>query len=216
MDTLMDDEDQQALMDELADDAETDGEGGEEPEPEGPPLELHVRKGESQDRAVARFYSTPEFLAGMSLHQLTQIKCEPSDINQLIAELEHQTELFKNGDGDRAESILSAQSHTLDAMFHNLIRRADANISAGYSDTGREYLKLALKAQSQCRSTVDSLCGLKRPVIRQTNIAHGHQQVNNIENPPNELLEKTNGEWLDFGKAQEAVRVDSDLATVEE
>ena len=86
--------------------------------------------------------------------------------------------------------MLSAQAHTLDALFHNLLRRAQANMNGGYPDTGREYLKLAIRTQSQCRSTLDALTALNRPVINQTNIAHGHQQVNNYpENAPNKLLE---------------------------
>jgi hypothetical protein len=78
--------------------------------------------------------------------------------------------------------------------------------------------KLAMKAQSQCRATLDSLAAMKKPpsdLIRQTNIAHGHQQVNNFpekEKPPNELLEKANG--MDPETPPEAVRVDSDLETV--
>jgi hypothetical protein len=62
---------------------------------------------------------------------------------------------------------------------------------------------------------------MKKPppeFIKQTNIAHGHQQVNNFpekENPPNELLEKTDGERLDEGTPSEAVSVDPDLATVD-
>jgi hypothetical protein len=57
-------------------------------------------------------------------------------------------------------------------------------------------MNLAFKAQNQSRATIDSLRNLKQPnqtaFIKQTNIAHGHQQVNNsLENnpiPQNELL----------------------------
>ena len=81
-------------------------------------------------------------------------------------------------------------------------------------------MKLALKAQSQCRTTLDSLASIKNPAVnlRQTNIAH-NQQVNNgseIEKPPSKLLEQSDGERLDFGKAAAAVGSDQELEAVAE
>ena len=44
-------------------------------------------------------------------------------------------------------------------------------------------LRLALKAQAQCRATLEALAAIKNPqpvfFVRQANIAHGPQQVNN-------------------------------------
>jgi hypothetical protein len=44
-------------------------------------------------------------------------------------------------------------------------------------------LRLALKAQTQCRATVETLATMKNPVVfaKQANIAHGPQQINNNE-----------------------------------
>jgi len=94
------------------------------------------------------------------------------------------------------------------------------------------YMRLALKAQSQCRATLETLAAIKNPTpvtfVKQANVAHGPQQVNNgppseppsrareSENPPNELLEHTHGERLDFGTPKAAVGADSALATVGE
>ena len=77
-----------------------------------------------------------------------------------------------------------------------------------------EYMKLALRAQSQCRSTVEALADMKKPrpeILRQTNIAHGHQQVNNF--PPNELMEQ-HDERMDAGTPPEAVRGNQAMETV--
>ena len=44
------------------------------------------------------------------------------------------------------------------------------------------YLRVALKAQAQCRATLETLAEMKQPptlLARQANIAHGPQQVNN-------------------------------------
>jgi hypothetical protein len=44
------------------------------------------------------------------------------------------------------------------------------------------YLRLALKAQSQCRATLETLAAIRNPqpvaFVRQANIAHGPQQLN--------------------------------------
>ena len=51
-----------------------------------------------------------------------------------------------------------------------------------YLDATDRYMRLALKAQAQCRATVETLAEIKNPptlFARQANIAHGPQQVNN-------------------------------------
>ena len=114
------------------------------------------------------------------------------------------------------------------AIFNNLARRA---INAEYMDNLDRYLKLALRAQSQCRATWEALATIKNPLVmgyvRQANIAHGPQQVNNAsatpdgapragENPnlQNKLLEENDGERLDPGTASTPGRADPVMATV--
>jgi hypothetical protein len=52
-----------------------------------------------------------------------------------------------------------------------------------YVNAAETYMRLALKAQSQCRTTLETLAGIKNPAsvtfVRQANVAHGPQQVNN-------------------------------------
>ena len=86
-------------------------------------------------------------------------------------------------------------------------------------------MRLALKAQSQARATAETLALMKNPMpyIRQANIAHGPQQVNNgtpasagkNQSPPNELLEHQHGNTLDIGAQAAAGRADPAMATVE-
>lgn len=198
-----------------------DDEGELEEEVEEPAQEeqrtliVNGYEGETEERALARSMVSPEFLALSSIDSLTSLGNGPTDLNELSKELEAQTKKFKEGNSGRAESMLSAQSHTLDAMFHNLIGRAMVNIKGGYSEVGRDYLKLAMKAQSQCRTTLDSLTAINRPIIKQTNIAHGPQQVNIHPNqiPPNKLLgEKPH---VDGGTKEKASDTDTHLAAVE-
>ncbi|MBL8226389.1 MAG: hypothetical protein JNM50_13780 [Chromatiales bacterium] len=94
-----------------------------------------------------------------------------------------------------------------------------------YIDAADTYLRLALKAQSQCRTTLEALVALKRPpvvIAQQTNVTTGPQQVNNgvVGQPgenkkqPNELLEVNHGERLDTRAAGTAGGSDTGLAAV--
>lgn len=149
-------------------------------------------------------------------------------INTLVDDLSKQCELASGGDLKRAEAILTAQAHTLDAIFNSLARRAALNMGE-YINAAETYLRLALKAQVQCRATLETLAAIKNPqpvaFVKQANIAHGPQQVNNgaaaggsragkTENQPNKVLEHQHGERLDFGTAGTAGRADSTLETV--
>lgn len=144
-------------------------------------------------------------------------------IKTLVDDLGKQCELASDGDLKRAEAILTAQAHTLDAIFHELARRAER---AQHFSQFEAQLRLALKAQAQCRSTLEALITVKNPqpvaFVRQANIAHGPQQVNNgsavtahrsAESEPsqNELLEHPNGEGLDTRAARTSGGADSPL-----
>ena len=77
--------------------------------------------------------------------------------------------------------MLTAQAHTLDAIFNKLALLA---INTKYMDELEPYLKLALRAQSQCRTTWAVLATIKNPpvmgYVRQANVPHRPQQVNNV------------------------------------
>lgn len=150
-------------------------------------------------------------------------------LNTLVDDLAEQCDLTRDGDLGRAEAILTAQAHTLDAIFNNLARRAALNLGE-YLNAADVYTRLALKAQAQCRATLETLATIKNPqpvaFVRQANIAHGPQQVNNgtgaadasragkTENQPNKVLEHRHGERLDGGKTGAAGDADSALETV--
>ena len=146
----------------------------------------------------------------------------------LVEELREQIGRIIEGDLARAEAMLTTQAHTLDAIFGNLARRA---VNADYVPQFDTFLKLGLRAQSQCRATWETLAAIKNPVGRayvgQANFAH-NQQINNQavssrtqekEKRPDELLENKEHEpdkWLVRGTPNEAVKADSDVETVGE
>lgn len=139
----------------------------------------------------------------------------------LLAEVQK----FADGDLSTAEATLMAQVIALNTMFANLSREA---LGTKYFDQFDRFTHLALKAQNQCRATVETLATIRNPPVfaRQANIANGPQQINNgvinnavhqaafPESAPNKLLE-SHGERMDGYPQIEAAACDSALETVE-
>ena len=117
--------------------------------------------------------------------------------------------------------MLTTQAHTLDAIFHMLMRMA---MKSEYVSNVETYMKLALKAQNQTRTTLEAISRIQHPqttFVKQANIAH-NQQVNNEEvkevpqKTPNQLLEATKYERLDNRAPAEAINSDQEMETVGE
>ena len=147
---------------------------------------------------------------------------EDLEVSDLVGEMKKAGDEAVAGDLGRVERMLANQMLTLDHLFNNLAQRS------GRQDTfkGIEVLmRLALKAQAQARATAETLSVIKNPMpyIKQANIAHGHQQVNNgqqatgagnFQSEPNKLLEADHGERLDIGAQAAASRGNQALEAV--
>lgn len=85
----------------------------------------------------------------------------------------------QGGDLRIVSDMLVAQAVTLDTMFTELARRAGSNMGQ-YLDAADRYARLALKAQSNCRATLEALTKLhqpREPAVRQVNVNEGGQAV---------------------------------------
>jgi hypothetical protein len=195
------------------------------------PLRVQRQRTETVADALAHMSLRPTVQAAITLMEYNKNLLGEISINTLVADLGKQCELASKGDLARAEALLTAQAHTLDALFNNLARRAALNLGE-YMNATETYLRLALKAQGQCRATLETLAVIKNPqpvaFVRQANIAHGPQQVNNgpaqpgepsrareNENRQNKLLEAQDGERLEFGAARTSGDADLSLEAVE-
>jgi hypothetical protein len=149
-----------------------------------------------------------------------------TDLLSLIDELGNQVGKIESNDLSRSEDLLITQAHTLDAIFNELARRAALNMGEHIKATDT-YLRLALKAQSQCRATLETLSTIKNPPMifaKQANISNGPQQVNNGTLPSvareektieqNELIEAQHGQRLDTGTTGATICADKELETV--
>jgi hypothetical protein len=187
-----------------------------------------AREGESEAQGLARVILSPQITAALTLHDVYVESCSTLSLDALIDELRGQANTVSTGNMGRPEAMLTAQAHTLDALFNRLARKAVLQIDE-HPQATEIYMRLAFKAQAQARATVETLHEMKHPkpvaFVQQANIAHGPQQVNNgqvragahareIENKPNELLEQTHGERLDGYTPGAATAADTGLEAV--
>lgn len=141
---------------------------------------------EEQVASLARTSLKPSVKGAVTIQEFSR-RFGDLDIIGLANELSDQARAVIDGDMQRAEVMLMVQAHTLEAIFNSL---AQKSINADRLDILERFLRLALKAQSQCRATLETLSAIKNPAqvafVRQANIGY-NQQVNNgttIEDAP--------------------------------
>jgi len=190
----------------------------EDDKPKPPPLQITVNKGETKEEVVARLAIKPEFHAAATLLQIDESHIGNVDleINALIGELEKQTEMMRKQDLSTADAMLASQSHMLDMLFYRLVRRSDANSNSGYLEAAGTYMKLAMRAQSQCRMTWETAAKIKNPpvIVKQQNVAH-NQQVNN-EIPQSKLAEGNHELLPDKSDKKAAIPINPSVAPLGE
>lgn len=195
---------------------------------------------ELNPREVAQSAVRPSIQAASTIRAWKPLGAHDVELPSLVLELLSQSQAVVSGKMGRPESILIDQAHTLDTIFNRLARAAAANFDAvgedaRYREAVETYLRLAFRAQSQCRATLETLGALKNPgavaFVRQANIANGPQQVNNGVPAPDpavpsraresvsaqsRLLERQHGERLDTLAAGATVGVDPAMAPLGE
>lgn len=174
----------------------------------------------TESQALAKL-ATTSVLSAAALKQYTG-GGDALETCDLVVEMREAGDEAVAGNLSRVERMLMNQAITLDAIFSNLAEQS----ARQQTFKGIEvFMRLALKARAQTRSTAEALALLKNPMpyIKQANIAHGHQQVNNGQTPtgagnfqsePNKLLEADHGERLDIGAQAAAGRTNQALEAV--
>ena len=190
-------------------------------------VQVNMRDGETPERAKAKAVLGPGLQGAVTLQQVNAPTMGELDLLALSDELREQADEIRAGKLGKAEAMLMTQASTLDALFHSLTRRA---LTAEFMPQFEGYMRMALRAQSQARATVETLGEIKNPrpvlIARQANLTTGPQQVNNgtaadgsrtnqSGNRPTELLGASDGEWLDRGTTGAAGGSDPALATVD-
>jgi hypothetical protein len=195
--------------------------------PKSRTLTVEMKLGESEEYTLAKAAASPYIGATFTVASYGHANMGEISVTDLVRVLKEQAESISDGDLSNVEAMLGSQAIALNVVFAEMARRAALNMGE-YLGAAETYLKLALRAQSQCRATLETLVTIKNPPVvfaKQANIAHGLQQVNNHAATPlaraertkkgqNELLEHEHGEWLDRGTTATANGSDSTLEAV--
>ena len=178
-------------------------------------IELKQRKDQTKEEALAEFNSKSDFLSTAVKESFDIGLGDDFSFQSTMQVLDRTIQQIQSGDLSKIEEMYISQAVALEAMFASLARRAKAQEKLLQYDT---HMRFALKAQNQCRATLQALVQLKQPsnttFVKQANIAQGHQQVNNLAEknitPQNELLEGNYAE-LDTGTTTTPKGIDTTL-----
>jgi len=176
----------------------------------GQVLRIPAEEGKTEARMFADLVTRGDALGAVTAMRFAEVELGKVDVSEMVASLRATGAAVNSGDLSEAERMLHAQAVCLNVIFCDMARRSHANFKASYLEAGERFMRLAFKAQSQCRATLETLAAVKNPPIvyaRQMNYANGPQQVNNgvaehngrpqqppartqePQNPPNQLLE---------------------------
>lgn len=190
---------------------------------------------EDSEKEIARKYvellMSPEFAAYrvVSSADGKTNTFEDADVPSLVKTLREQAAAVNRGEMGHVEAMLMNQAGALQTLFARLTERA---LVQEHMPNLEGFMRMALRAQSQCRATLETLAAIKNPPVvfaKQANINHGNgnQQVNNGApaqgtrtkkniNQQNELLEvQHGGETVDGRATGEAIRKDKAVAAVD-
>jgi len=188
-------------------------------------------EGESKSAKMANATIKSSFVNAALTQAFIKDMLPENDLVALAEALQANIKSVQTGDMASMEAMLVGQAQALQSIFVSLGRRAVAQTQLKHYGM---YLTLALKAQSQSRATIQALTELKYPkqvsFVKQANISHGNQQVNNGGNETNthgrvharvntiqsnELLEVNHGcEKMDTRTTRATVTQDKAMATV--
>lgn len=200
-------------------------------------LEMAMPKDQTLDRANADLASHGLVANACLVTTFARAEHGELSLTDMVASLKESGTAVNDGDLKSAERMLNAQAASLNSIFAEMARRSALNMGH-HLDVAERYMRLALKAQGQCRATLETLAAIKNPPVvfaRQANISNGPQQVNNgvpasdrsstrapaqacgeIENQPSKLLEgiDSGSTTLDARATGAATRGNQELETV--
>jgi hypothetical protein len=175
-------------------------------------VKIERREGEDPELTLARTTLAPYITnANVAVCFAQGIFGGVLPLDPLVTALTEGAKRVNANDMADVEATLFSQATALNIMFAELSRRSANNMGTNLQ-TSELYLRMAFKAQNQCRMTLETLSNIKNPPVvyaKQANIANGPQQVNNgsmprahaegNQNQPNKLLEQSNEQRMDNG-----------------
>jgi hypothetical protein len=126
-------------------------------------VSLRVAETDSEEVKAAKFSklaTSPEFASYRVINacELNTVVGEMIDVPSLIDELKQHVEDASSRSDGRAEALLINQATALQSLFTRLVEKAMTSNQINQFDA---FMRLALRAQAQCRATVEALSSMK-------------------------------------------------------
>lgn len=150
------------------------------------PCQTADRTADGYGKAYAETLTAPEVAAFRVVQAANpQNLRDEIDTPGMLEVLRQQAAAVNRGDMAQAEAMLMNQATALQSLFTHLTERG---MSQSMMPNLEGFMRMALRAQAQCRATLETLAAIKNPPIvyaRQANVTTGPQQVNNNIPAPN-------------------------------
>ncbi len=136
-------------------------------------LQVVAIEGKTPEYAVARGELEPEVRhAALALNASADLfagdRASVPDMAEAMRDLASEA---ASQDLSAINRVLTAQALSLDTLFTQMVRRAHLNLGQ-FPDAADRYLRLALKAQAQSRTTLETLVKMHQP--REQTVRHIH------------------------------------------
>lgn len=149
----------------------------------GTTLIVEAHAGESPETSISRAMVSPYLRHGCLAHTVTmkmfgKLPDEPQ-FDDYSRAIKAQADAVAKGDLSSASEMLMSQAVSLDMLFAELARRATNNMG-DYPQATERYARLAFKAQSGSRATLEALAKLHQPreqTVRHVHVNEGGQAI---------------------------------------
>ena len=149
----------------------------------GKAVVIDAHNGETEAQTMARTLTEPYFRHGAVAHAVADKMIGKALGNTQLDDFGRalQAKAKTTGVGNMAlpSEILTAQALTLDTLFTELARRATNNLGE-YPLAAERFARLAFKAQSNSRATLEALAKLHQPreqTVKHVHVSEGGQAV---------------------------------------
>lgn len=149
------------------------------------PLNVDVRPNETSRQAIARKLTGPftrhGLVAAEACVRITEGWAAENTpgLVEYAREIKERADKAATGDLEASSALLMAQALSLDSIFSEYARIALVNVSK-HMDASERYMRLALKAQANSRTTLEALAKLHQPreqTVRHVHVNEGGQAV---------------------------------------
>lgn len=126
-------------------------------------LKIERESGKSESRQMAEVAMRPMIRNGFIVGMLggKHFGGETPDVTDTVDIMADACKKVRDNDLSEQRDILTSQAMALDAIFTTMVLRSENNVK-DYFDASQRFMRMALKAQVQCRTTIEAIDRLAR------------------------------------------------------